>query len=50
MSREHMILRSMMHKNVIKCYDSFAHDNKFYTVMDYAEGGELNLLLKENIK
>ena len=47
MSREHMILRSMMHKNVIKCYDSFAHDNKFYTVMDYAEGGELNLLLKE---
>ena len=46
-SREHMILRSMKHKNVIKCYDSFAHDNKFYTVMDYAEGGELSLLLKE---
>jgi calcium-dependent protein kinase len=37
----------MMHKNIIKCYDSFAHDNKFYTVMDYAEGGELSLLLKE---
>ena len=46
-SREHMILRSMMNKNVIKCYDSFAHNNKFYTVMDYAEGGELSLLLKE---
>ena len=46
-SREHMILRSMMHKNVIKCYDSFAHNNKFYTVMDYAEGGELSVLLKE---
>ena len=46
-SREYMILRSMMHKNVIKCYDSFAHNNKFYTVMDYAEGGELNYLLKE---
>ena len=46
-SREHLILRSMIHKNVIKCYDSFAHDNKFYTVMDYAEGGELNFLLKE---
>ena len=46
-SREYMILRSMMHKNVIKCYDSFAHNNKFYTVMDYAEGGELSTLLKE---
>ena len=28
-SREYMILRSMMHKNVIKCYDSFAYNNKF---------------------
>ena len=46
-SREYMILRSMMHKNVIKCYDSFAHNHKIYTVMDYAEGGELNYLLKE---
>ena len=46
-SREYMILRSMMHKNVIKCYDSFAHNNKFYTVMDFAEGGELSTLLKE---
>ena len=46
-SREYMILRSMMHKNVIKCYDSFAYNNKFYTVMDYAEGWELSTLLKE---
>ena len=46
-SREHLILRSMIHKNVIRCHDSFAHDNKFYTVMDYAEGGELSLLLKD---
>ena len=46
-SREHLILRSMIHKNVIRCYDSFAHENKFYTVMDFAEGGELTLLLKE---
>ena len=48
-SREYTILRSMIHKNVIKCYNSFAHNNKFYTVMDYAKGGELNLLLKEKI-
>ncbi len=46
-SREHLILRSMQHKNVIQCYDSFAHNNKFYTVMDFAEGGELTYLLKE---
>ena len=45
--REHLILRSMIHKNVIRCHDSFAHDNKFYTVMDFAEGGELTYLLKE---
>ena len=46
-SREHLILRSMLHKNVIRCHDSFAHNNKFYTVMDFAEGGELTLLLKD---
>ena len=46
-SREHLILRSMIHKNVIRCHDSFAHNNKFYTVMDFAEGGELTLLLKD---
>ena len=46
-SRENLILRDMIHKNVIRCYDSFAHDNKFYTVMDFAEGGELTYLLKE---
>ena len=46
-SREHMILRSFNHKNIIKCYDSFNYDNFFYTVMDYAKGGELTLLLNE---
>ena len=37
----------MIHKNVIRCHDSFAHNNKFYTVMDFAEGGELTFLLKD---
>ena len=46
-SREYLILRQMIHKNVIKCYNSFAHDKKFYTVMDYAEGGELTYLLND---
>ena len=46
-SRENLILRSMIHKNVIRCHNSFANNNKFYTVMDFAEGGELTYLLTE---
>ena len=46
-SREHMILKSFNHKNIIKCYDSFNYDNFFYTVMDFAKGGELTHLLNE---
>ena len=45
-SRENLILRTMNHKNVIKLYDSFTYNKKFYTVMDYARGGELTLLLE----
>ena len=45
-SRENLILRTMNHKNVIKLYDSFTYDKKFYTVMDYAKGGELSVLLE----
>ena len=47
-SRENLILRTMNHKNVIKLYDSFTYDKKFFTVMDYARGGELTLLLEES--
>ena len=46
-SREHLILLSMTHKNVIKSYESFTYKNNYYTVMDYAEGGELTDLLDE---
>ena len=46
-SRENLILRAMIHKNVIRCHNSFAYDNKFYTVMDFAEGGELTYLLND---
>ena len=45
-SRENLILRTMNHKNVIKLYDSFMYDKKFFTVMDYARGGELTVLLE----
>ena len=46
-SREQLILHSLNHTNIIKVYDSFQYNNKFYTVMDYCKGGELNTYLKE---
>ena len=46
-SREKLILHSLNHTGIIKLYDSFQYDNKFYTVMDYCKGGELEAYLKE---
>ena len=45
-SREYIILRSFNHPNIIKCYQSFNYENSFYTIMDYAKGGELSNLLQ----
>ena len=49
-NRENMILKSMNCKNVVKFFDAFPYDNKFYTVMDFAKGGELTQLLNEKKK
>ena len=49
-SREYMILKEMSHKNIINFHTFFTYDNKFYTVMDYAKGGELSNLLEEKKK
>ena len=49
-SREYMILKEMSHKNIIKFHSFFSYDNKFYTVMDYALGGELSSLLENKKK
>ena len=46
-SREQLILHSLNHTGIIKLYDSFQYDNKFYSVMDYCKGGELDAYLKE---
>ena len=46
-SREYVILKQLNHPNIIKCYQSFNYENTFYTVMDYAKGGELSSLLLE---
>ena len=45
-SREYMILKEMSHNNIINFHSFFTYDNKFYTVMDYARGGELSNLLE----
>ena len=45
-SRESMILKEMLHNNIINFHSYFAFENKFYTVMDYAKGGELSYLLE----
>ena len=49
-SREYMILKEMSHKNIINFHSFFIYDNKFYTVMDYARGGELSSLLDSKKK
>jgi serine/threonine protein kinase len=40
-SREALYLQSFQHKNIVKYINSFIYDNHFYTIMDYAYGGEL---------
>ena len=49
-SREYMILKEMSHKNIINFHSFFTYDYKFYTVMDYARGGELSSLLDSKKK
>ena len=49
-SREYMILKEMSHKNIVKFHTFFTYDNNFFTVMDYARGGELSSLLEEKKK
>ena len=49
-SREYMILKEMSHNNIINFHSFFTYDNKFYTVMDYAKGGELSNLLESKKK
>lgn len=46
-SREHVILQSFRHKNIIKWHSSFVYNEHFFTVMDYAKGGELREYVKE---
>lgn len=45
-SREGLYLQSFKHKNIVKFINSYVYENHFYTVMDYAKGGELSTYLQ----
>jgi calcium-dependent protein kinase len=46
-SREALYLQSFTHRNIIKYINSYTYENHFYTVMDWAQGGELVNYLNE---
>lgn len=48
-SREALYLETLKHKNVIKYINSFTHENIFYMIMQYAEGGELGAYVSDKV-
>jgi serine/threonine protein kinase len=48
-SREALYLETLKHKNIIKYINSFSFEKNFYTLMQYAEGGELGAYVNEKI-
>jgi serine/threonine protein kinase len=41
-------MESFKHKNIIRCLNSYVYENKFYTVMDCALGGELGKYIEKH--
>lgn len=48
-SREALYLESLKHKNIVKYINSYNYENYFYTVMQYAEGGELGSYINKKL-
>ena len=46
-SRESLYMESFKHKNIVRCLNSYVFENKIYSVMDCAMGGELGAYIKE---
>ncbi len=44
--REGSVLRDLNHPNIVKMLDMIQHDDAYYLVMEYIEGGDLASLLK----
>lgn len=47
---EVLLLKSLYHVNIVRFYDSFMEDNVLNIVMEYADGGNLRQLIKEQIR
>ncbi len=47
-SRESLYMESFKHKHIIRSYNSYLFENKIYTVMECAKGGELGTYIDEN--
>lgn len=43
--KEAQILRKVRHPNIIKYYTSFVEDEHLYIIMEYAEGGDLQMVI-----
>jgi tousled-like kinase len=49
-SREYKLQERLRHDRIVALYDAFEVDvNTFCTVMEYCEGGDLDLELKDNV-
>jgi len=46
--QEVVLLRAVQHKNIIRYYSSFFERGALYIIMEYAEGGDLQQLLRRN--
>ena len=44
--REKQILKTVRHRHVVRCYDVFQTDKRFWFAMTFAKGGELYSVLK----
>lgn len=44
-SREALYLSNLNHRNIVKMYGNFSHNNYVYTLMDYCKGGELTQII-----
>ncbi|XP_070539170.1 testis-specific serine/threonine-protein kinase 3-like [Ptychodera flava] len=48
--KEIMFLERLSHEYVIDIYDHFQHDDKFYTILNLAEGGNLDTYIRRKMK
>ena len=44
-SREAVIINSLIHKNIVKILNTFTYDDSLYMVMEFCEGGELSNII-----